>query len=715
MAINQGSFVFLTMLNIKVTNRMLHEDYVAMIEASPYVLPKKHLLSVAITVILCSALVLPMPSTWKYFSEQNQPVLTVEGEAYLASDQSQNELDAQEQSQVAPVQHQENYDDYDIPSELFQNNSQINAASEALAESSSNNENNSLLTDTQNTDEVTPIIIDPAAIKGSWADGTQKAGTEDSTTSASDDQALAQTDTTNTVTDTDTASSDKDAASAVTPDTEKKETVLADTGNTNEARDSSNTDQTAAATGTEVNKKTDDGKMLAANDNAQTGSAADGSAGATEADAAAAAGTDAQPVVAARPEGSWYLHKIESGESLSAIFAQLGLPYATLNRITRIAQDDDLKLKVGDPIFLLIDKDNVVMEMVKYKDKEQQVRFTRMTASTDFEAVYEDRNTHAPADIITAAPDAATMPLAVEVQKEREEKARLLAKAAAEKAARDKANNVNPNRPRLIIDAMKSGETFATAGHRAGLTPSEIKNIEQIFGSKLNFSKLKSGDKFRVLFDGIGTNALISAIQFETAQGHFSSYINPEDKNYYSETEFTPTAGIFRRFPLAGEIKVNSQFNPHRRHPVTKRVSPHNGVDFKAPIGTPVYAPADGVVSFSGYQRAAGYYVIVKHANNYSTVYMHLSKSEVKRGQKVIVGQVIARTGNTGRTTGPHLHYEIRINDRAVNPLKVKLPSNKHPNLAREQREAFANNVKLLRAELHNDKLAQVTTPTKAK
>ena len=85
---------------------------------------------------------------------------------------------------------------------------------------------------------------------------------------------------------------------------------------------------------------------------------------------------------------------------------------------------------------------------------------------------------------------------------------------------------------------------------------------------------------------------------------------------------------------------------------------------------------------------------------------MHLSKSEVKRDQKVIVGQLIARTGNTGRTTGPHLHYEIRINDRPVNPLKVELPSSNHPNLAREQREAFANNVKILRNDLQNDRLA---------
>lgn len=422
---------------------------------------------------------------------------------------------------------------------------------------------------------------------------------------------------------------------------------------------------------------------------------------------------DTKLAQAERPTGTWYRYTIESGDNFSAIFKSLSLPYATLNRITKVAKRKDLSLDVGEPVYFLVDKDNILKELVKPLEDEQQVRFTRMTGEEDFKVVYEAVNSHVNQDekLLSAMPDAFEMPSAVKAQEARRQRLLAQEKAIAERKAYEKANNINPNRPRLLIGEIKRGENFARAAHREGLTPTEIKTMTNLFKNKINVNKLRSGDKFRVLFTGIGTQAGMCAISIRSSSGNFEIFMNPKDRNFYGENEYTPTAGIFRRFPLAGEIKVNSPFNPKRRHPVTHRISPHNGVDFKANVGTPVYAPADGVVTFSGYQRAAGYYIIVRHANNYSTVYMHLSKSEVKKGEKVIVGQVIARSGNTGRTTGPHLHYEIRINDQPVNPLKVELPSSSHPNLAREQREAFANNVKILRADLQNDRLAATTQP----
>ena len=96
----------------------------------------------------------------------------------------------------------------------------------------------------------------------------------------------------------------------------------------------------------------------------------------------------------------------------------------------------------------------------------------------------------------------------------------------------------------------------------------------------------------------------------------------------------------------------------------------HNGMDFAAPRGTPIYAGGDGVVSFSGRQSGYGIVVKIRHAFGFETVYAHLSKSRVKVGQRVERGERIADMGSTGRSTGSHLHYEIRIDGKPVNPNK---------------------------------------------
>lgn len=115
---------------------------------------------------------------------------------------------------------------------------------------------------------------------------------------------------------------------------------------------------------------------------------------------------------------------------------------------------------------------------------------------------------------------------------------------------------------------------------------------------------------------------------------------------------------------------------PKRNHnmPLTGRVAPHRGVDFAMPQGTPVLSVGDGEVVVAKRSGAAGYYVAIRHGRSYTTRYMHLRKILVKPGQKVKRGDRIALSGNTGRSTGPHLHYEVWINQQAVNPLTAKLP-----------------------------------------
>ena len=411
----------------------------------------------------------------------------------------------------------------------------------------------------------------------------------------------------------------------------------------------------------------------------------------------------------ARPTGTWYTHEVQSGDSLSRIFTFLALPKASLNRILEATDNDrELALNIGDKIHFLVDENNILKEMVKPLPGKKQVRYSRLTANADFSHVIEESNAHvSDPKLIAAFKNSSAMPSAIAAAKERlqREEERLMAR----KAASDNSYR-NDERPRLVIGQLAKGESFKKAGRRVGLTASEIRTIERELKNRYDLAKLGNGDSFRVLFNSIGTRALINAVEFQGSQGRYAIYRNPQDRGFYSEGEYVPTAGIFRRFPLADNIRISSKFNPHRRHPVTGRVTPHKGVDFRAPVGTPVYAPADGTVTFAGYQRAAGYYIIIRHTNAYSTVYMHLSKMDVRKGDHVYVGEVIARTGNTGRTTGPHLHYEVRVNDRAVDPLKIELPSNSHPQLAREQREAFESNVKVYKTELYTDSLASRKT-----
>ena len=143
---------------------------------------------------------------------------------------------------------------------------------------------------------------------------------------------------------------------------------------------------------------------------------------------------------------------------------------------------------------------------------------------------------------------------------------------------------------------------------------------------------------------------------------------------YYTHNG-TSTEGQFLRAPLA-YTRVSSEFNPRRLHPIYKRVMPHNGIDYAAPTGTPVYATGTGVVTEAGHKRLNGNYVVLKHGNTFQTKYLHLHKIDpkVKVGTKIAQGQRIGSVGMTGSATGPHLHYEFLVSGKHQNPKTVNLP-----------------------------------------
>lgn len=221
--------------------------------------------------------------------------------------------------------------------------------------------------------------------------------------------------------------------------------------------------------------------------------------------------------------------------------------------------------------------------------------------------------------------------------------------------------------------------SFSTSVFKRGVSGSEIAQITQLLKDKLNFARdLRAGDKFEILqkrqyLDGVATgNKEISAIRIYTRGTVISAYLNSDGQYYDRNGDSLQRA--FLRWPVKQHYRISSPFNPNRLHPVTHRLSPHNGVDIATPNGTDVIATADGIVTMTTNHPYAGKYIVIKHGSTYATRYLHLSKILVRQGQAVHRGQVIAKSGATGRVTGPHLHYEFIIRNKPVNFLTAKMP-----------------------------------------
>ena len=220
---------------------------------------------------------------------------------------------------------------------------------------------------------------------------------------------------------------------------------------------------------------------------------------------------------------------------------------------------------------------------------------------------------------------------------------------------------------------------------RAGLTPTEIDTVSRLFEDKINFGRdFRAGDTFSILYDDIYVGdthtdrSILKAVVFNNRGKQLAAYLN-DDKLYYDETGQSLNRS-FLHSPLQQSFRISSHFNPKRLHPVTRQISPHRGTDYATPIGTKALAISDGVVTRVGNHPAAGIHITVQHTEKYSTRYLHLNKALVKQGQRVSMGEVIAETGNTGRSTGPHLHFELHSGSVPVDFVAYSLPEGRQLN-----------------------------------
>lgn len=322
-------------------------------------------------------------------------------------------------------------------------------------------------------------------------------------------------------------------------------------------------------------------------------------------------------------------HRVQPGDTLSTIFTSLGASMSDLRKIME-ADAEYLALATlqpGTEVRLSFNATGLLTEMALEIDAARTIFFTR----TD-DATFEYRQTESETRWVSE-----------------------------------------------VLRGTIEGSFYASA-LRAGLTESQIASVSQLLEHQVNFRRdLRAGDRFSVIIgqemagnESTGKNRL-EAVSLQLGSDTHTAF-RFEDGNYY-DLNGKSVLPAFRRWPTNTPYRVSSPFSRNRIHPVTGRKAPHNGVDLATPRGTPILSTGDGIVQRIGNHPYAGKYIDIDHGNAYKTRYLHLDRILVRKGQKVQRGHKIALSGNTGRSTGPHLHFELHINGTPTDPLKAEIPT----------------------------------------
>ena len=241
----------------------------------------------------------------------------------------------------------------------------------------------------------------------------------------------------------------------------------------------------------------------------------------------------------------------------------------------------------------------------------------------------------------------------------------------------------------------------------AGVSPLLILSLSDIYAWTIDFFGLQKGDRFRVLYDERMCDGEVLAVD-TVRYAVFSNggndlpmimFDQKDGGNIWWNDKGESMRKAFLKAPLQYS-RVSSGFSYARKHPVTRKVQPHTGVDYAAPKGTPVMTIGDGVVTSVKYEGAGGNTVRIRHNSVYSTAYLHLSKyaKGLKVGQRVRQGEVIGYVGSTGRSTGPHLDFRVWKNGTPINPLKMDSPPAEP--LKEENMKAFKETAERYRAQI---------------
>jgi len=249
----------------------------------------------------------------------------------------------------------------------------------------------------------------------------------------------------------------------------------------------------------------------------------------------------------------------------------------------------------------------------------------------------------------------------------------------------------NPLETEVAATRARIDSSLFAAGREVGMSAETIMVLaNEMFGWDIDFAlDIRRGDEFGVIYqrkfqdgryvrDGrvlaaefVNQGHVYRAAWFESADGAVRGYFTPEGRGMRK---------AFLRAPL-DFTRISSSFNPRRLHPLSGRIRAHQGTDYAAPTGTPIWAAGDGRVQFAGRKGGYGNAVIIDHGRGITTLYAHMSRfgRSLRPGSSVEQGKVIGYVGSTGAATGPHLHYEYLVNGQHKNPATVALPNTEVP------------------------------------
>ena len=254
---------------------------------------------------------------------------------------------------------------------------------------------------------------------------------------------------------------------------------------------------------------------------------------------------------------------------------------------------------------------------------------------------------------------------------------------------RDGAGSFSASREKRVLmsEPIRATNTIShslyMAGSKVQVPNSVLAELIRLYSWDVDFQRdIRSGDGFELMYERfsdangkpVHNGDVIFATLELSGKRHviYRHTLADGSVDYFDEKGQSARKALMRT-PIDG-ARLSSGFGK-RRHPVLGYTKMHKGLDFAAPRGTPIYAAGNGTVEHAGRNGAYGKYVRIRHNADYSTAYAHMKSIKTRKGRRVKQGQVIGYVGTTGRSTGPHLHYEILRNKRQVNPFRVKMPS----------------------------------------